>query len=58
MRYKQTFLAGAAVALTLGASARADTLSLFPSADNTLYIHETGDLSNGSGTSMFFGVNR
>lgn len=46
-----------AMALAAG-SAFADQAVLFPSADNTLYIHETGDLSNGSGTSMFVGVNR
>jgi len=37
---------------------RAEVVNLFPSQDNTLYIHETGDLSNGSGISMFVGVTR
>lgn len=36
----------------------AEVVNLFPAQDNTLYIHETGDLSNGSGISMFVGVTR
>ncbi|MFZ4573483.1 MAG: DNRLRE domain-containing protein [Phycisphaerales bacterium] len=48
-------LTGVAV---IGGSARADLVTLNPVADNTLYYNETGDLSNGAGTSMFVGQTR
>jgi len=37
--------------------AHADTISLSPSADTTLYQSSTGDISNGIGTHAFFGIN-
>jgi hypothetical protein len=52
-------IVGLAVAgLTPLSGALGDVISLNPAADNTLYIHPTGDLSNGAGPHMFVGVNR
>lgn len=42
---------------TVAAPAHADTLTLAPTADNTLYFSPAGNLSNGAGTGMFVGVN-
>lgn len=48
------------LALTCGLSAAqaasADTLTVNPTADNTLYLQSAGTLSNGAGTGMFVGV--
>jgi len=45
----------AAALLTPAIPVAADTLSMTPAADTTLYERETGDLSNGSGSSLFIG---
>lgn len=44
-----------ALLLLLAWPAQADTLQLAPDQDNTLYERVDGDVSNGSGTSLFFG---
>jgi len=42
--------------LLLGGALLADTITLVPVADNTLYLSETGHLSNGSGVHIFAGL--
>jgi hypothetical protein len=44
-----------AVVLALSTIAAAQNVSILPAADNTLYEHATGALSNGVGASMFTG---
>lgn len=46
-----------AILAAASAVAQADVISLFPSADNTLYESATGDVSNGAGAAMFTGRN-
>jgi len=53
--FASRFAAAALVALVLPSRIKADSVTLEPSKDNTLYEDRTGMLSNGAGTEFFVG---